>query len=93
MARSSCARRLVCVRAEIFACCRVRLILKNLSEQVEIREIDGSHVQILKEPHVRTWAERLAQELRRLGSRTVHCGVVFVASFSDWGEWVRSSIF
>jgi amino acid adenylation domain-containing protein len=68
-------------------------ILKNLSEQVEIREIDGSHVQILKEPHLRTWAERLAQELRRLGSRTANCGVGFVALFSDWGECVYSSIF
>ncbi len=54
-------------------------IWKNLCQQVEINEIDGSHSQVLKEPHIRAWAERLARELHGVGSR------VRVSNNVSWG--------
>ncbi len=63
-------------------------VWKNLSQQVEISEIAASHSQILKEPHIRAWAERLGQELRGVGStvrvsNTVRWGLFELAAALD----------
>jgi amino acid adenylation domain-containing protein len=62
--------------------------LTSLSERVEIHEIAGNHLQILKEPQIRTWAEPLALELRRLGSRAVNCVLGLLASFNGWADYL-----
>jgi len=54
-------------------------IWKTLSQQVEINDIEASHSQILEEPHIRAWAVRLGQELRKVGSR------VRVSNNVSWG--------
>jgi thioesterase domain-containing protein len=59
--------------------CDVQL-WKSISAEAEIEEIPGGHIQILEEPYIKGWAERLSRELRAATTYTLTLALPMLVS-------------